>query len=394
MDDERKKMVDEEYEKMKKAGDHLTPNSLYRAIEARLPAELKDEDVLKKKALYGHKKAPIDPNQPPSPVKRAKRDSLAETQEGEDAASIQRHIHDLKLLAARQNPDVGIVKDNMHRTRGYRIEYIAKHSVVEILQEFPILKAETQLLEQLQAAFGGKDVHASLYKFFLGAADGIMELAEKNSDTKGIRELFTSVLEECTSDKKKQGCLLLQLLLGEKEQTYVINKDPVVPTPTMVIKGNPFDTEEIYIDMDGTSASYGSDDDDDESASHGSDDDDDESASHAGDDDESASHAGDDDESASYAGDDDDYENASYAGDDDDDESASYAGDDDDDESASHGSDDDDDESASHAGDDDESASHAGDDDESASYAGDDDDDESASHAGDDDDENASHAGD
>ncbi|XP_072165866.1 sterile alpha motif domain-containing protein 3-like [Diadema setosum] len=217
---------------------------------------MQSNDVLKKREVYGHKKAAVDRNQPPSI--RAKRDSVETNQPGEDAVSMHQDTLVLQQLAAERNPDMALVKDKMEKTRRYRMDFIAQHSVKEILEEFPILKNETQLLAELQAAYGGKDVHAFLCKFFLEAADGIMALARKNSNCSDILQSYTALHEECTSEKQKQdltvdACsLLLPLLLGEKDLMYVINKEPVVPTPCLIIQGNnPLDTNDLHISMDG-----------------------------------------------------------------------------------------------------------------------------------------------
>ena len=49
---------------------------------------------------------------------------------------------ELKFYASRRNPDSTIVQDKLLRTCRYRQEYIATHNATEVLEEFPILKIE------------------------------------------------------------------------------------------------------------------------------------------------------------------------------------------------------------------------------------------------------------
>ena len=64
---------------------------------------------------------------------------------GEDRASTQRHIEDLKSLAAQRHPDQALIKDKLRRTFAHRKMLIMSEPVDVILDPYPILRSAKQV---------------------------------------------------------------------------------------------------------------------------------------------------------------------------------------------------------------------------------------------------------
>ena len=60
---------------------------------------------------------------------------------GEDATSIERHVHDLHMQYEKIQPDSSVVKDRMQRTFAWRRKEIADGMIVEdVLRKYPFLR--------------------------------------------------------------------------------------------------------------------------------------------------------------------------------------------------------------------------------------------------------------
>ena len=60
---------------------------------------------------------------------------------GEDASSIERHVHVLQMQYEKMNPDTSVVKDRMHLTFSWRRKEIADGMTVEdVLKKYPFLR--------------------------------------------------------------------------------------------------------------------------------------------------------------------------------------------------------------------------------------------------------------
>ncbi|XP_063952467.1 uncharacterized protein LOC129258791 isoform X1 [Lytechinus pictus] len=249
--------------------DRTINGSGYDTIKESLRTKFKHErgirtpstDVARRRELYGRngprKRAEDNVEKAPSPVKRKKRDSIETSHGGEDEASIQRHIASLKDLASKRGADPSIIQDKMKRTRSHRLCFIQANALQDVLNEYPILRFEKQLIRELQNTYGAKEIAAAIAESVTASGEVILREGLKVPAAQEVIEQYQDKVDGATTDKQKKdllvalSCLLFPLIFGEKDSMYTINKEPQSPTPTLVISGNPFECRDLAIFMDG-----------------------------------------------------------------------------------------------------------------------------------------------
>ncbi|KAJ8280846.1 hypothetical protein GJAV_G00059790 [Gymnothorax javanicus] len=213
---------------------------------------LVDERTLKQKGLFGRKRAAGEAR-PPSAAKKVVRSSKEDAVEvdGEDDASLKRHIADLKLLATRRNLDAAAINDKMTRTLQHRIQFIRSHTAREILDKFPILKLEHQLIRELERAYSRLTV-STVLNTFLQKSQKIIDYCKPLKTSKQLLLDVNTMTAAWQREELKEAacCLLLPLAMGEKD-VYVIDKDPTGPSPTLVYAGNTLQPGRSSLCMDG-----------------------------------------------------------------------------------------------------------------------------------------------
>ncbi|XP_033111013.1 sterile alpha motif domain-containing protein 3-like [Anneissia japonica] len=183
-----------------------------------------NEDVLKRKKIFGHSKKAAVKDDEERTVKYVKLDVIKESTSGEDQASISKHVTDLMDLSKKRNPDQNILNDKLERTKKYRLKYIAEHSVKDALEKFPFLQLENEIIKEVERCYGSRNIHSHLRATMSTFIDNIIQLMNYWMHTE--ERLLTAL-------KKRR------------------KKDPVSLTPCLVLHGNIFHTEDCVVMLDG-----------------------------------------------------------------------------------------------------------------------------------------------
>ncbi|XP_063045585.1 sterile alpha motif domain-containing protein 3-like isoform X2 [Engraulis encrasicolus] len=164
---------------------------------------------------------------------------------GEGAERQGSHRMKMKAECKKRHPNVSFLTDKMARTRADRNIFLKSHSTMEALEEYPALRFPIILLAESQSQLD-VDVDRSIMSGIGQIASRVIEQCQRRAIGLELFEMYEEAKAECAEESHRGlqvilATLLLPHLFREiPDALYVINKNPEVPTPVLVVKGNPF----------------------------------------------------------------------------------------------------------------------------------------------------------
>ncbi|XP_062386880.1 uncharacterized protein LOC134075847 [Sardina pilchardus] len=162
----------------------------------------------------------------------------------------------MRAECLKKHPNLSILQDKMIRTRVERRKYLQTHSTMEALEEYPGLRFPVILLTESQSQLD-VDIDRSIMTGMGQIAKKVIEECQRRATGQDLfcmyEEAKSMQHEECHRGLQViLGTLLLPYLFRENPKAlYVINrKDPEVPTPVLVITGNPFMEASFAVQLD------------------------------------------------------------------------------------------------------------------------------------------------
>nr|XP_054588539.1 sterile alpha motif domain-containing protein 3-like [Nothobranchius furzeri] len=176
--------------------------------------------------------------------------------DGEDEHSIQHHKEAMKKEALKQTPNYDLIINGMVKTQKYRANFIQEHSTAAVLEEFPYLRHPFLILEEVKL-ISKVDVEKRIVTNFAKMSQKIVDKAPKSA----LKDKCLAGLDASETEEERRGqivntavLLLPSVFKEDPQQLFVIDKDPVFPTPTVVLTGcrdeNPLQSEAITVKMD------------------------------------------------------------------------------------------------------------------------------------------------
>ncbi|XP_062386116.1 sterile alpha motif domain-containing protein 3-like [Sardina pilchardus] len=145
----------------------------------------------------------------------------------------------------KKHPNVSFLQDKMARTRIERRAYLEKHSTMEALEEYPALRLPVVLLAESQNQLD-VDVDRSIMSGMGQIARKIIEQCQQRATGQDLFKMYNDAKTGCAEESHRGLQVVLATLLlphlfrEDPDALYCINKTPEVPTPVLVITGNPF----------------------------------------------------------------------------------------------------------------------------------------------------------
>ncbi|KAI4829437.1 hypothetical protein KUCAC02_023478 [Chaenocephalus aceratus] len=128
-------------------GYHTWHQSLKRKLKAERAPLIHEDEVKRSKEKFGHKRARESTKAARSCYRSV---SGVPAVIGEDASSIERHVHVLQMQYEKMNPDTSVVKDQMQLTFSWRRKEIADGMTVEdVLTKYPFLRTPSGLCDEV-----------------------------------------------------------------------------------------------------------------------------------------------------------------------------------------------------------------------------------------------------
>ncbi|XP_041863293.1 sterile alpha motif domain-containing protein 3-like isoform X4 [Melanotaenia boesemani] len=181
-----------------------------------------------------------------------------EMHDGEDEHSIQHHKEAMKVEALKQRPNYNLIINGMVKTQKYRANFIQEHSTAAVLEEFPCLRHPLLILEEMKLV-SEVDVDKQVVVNLAKMSKNILDKAPKSA----LKDKCLVVLDASDTEEERRGqivntavLLLPSVFKEDPQQLFVIDKEPVFPTPTIVLtnckNGNPLQSSAITVKMDDT----------------------------------------------------------------------------------------------------------------------------------------------
>ncbi|XP_048119848.1 sterile alpha motif domain-containing protein 3-like isoform X2 [Alosa alosa] len=164
---------------------------------------------------------------------------------GEDAISLGCHREKMQAECHKKHPNLSILQDKMARTRVERTVYLENHSTMETLDEYPALRFPIVLLAETNHQLD-VDVDRSIMSGMGIVARKIIEECQRRATGRDLFKMYDDA-KDAFAEESHRGLqlilatfLLPHLFREDPNAIYLINKDPEVPTPVLIITGNPF----------------------------------------------------------------------------------------------------------------------------------------------------------
>ncbi|KAJ4934753.1 hypothetical protein JOQ06_007535 [Pogonophryne albipinna] len=213
-------------------GYHTWHQSLKRKFKAERAPLIHEDEVKRSKEKFGHKRARESTKAERSCCRSV---SGVPAVIGEDASSIERHVHVLQMQYEKMNPDTSVVKDRMQLTFSWRRKEIADGMTVEdVLKKYPFLRTPSGLCNEVDRIQPSAVNLCRRWKEgFTGIVPKVVKLAHGKSP---LAKIYSEAREEMLAEDLpdvdfRAALILLPHIFKEKADQFITLGQHDAPSP-------------------------------------------------------------------------------------------------------------------------------------------------------------------